>query len=69
MEICLDHNDTRWRGNINNETSPIASLHLQIIPSCGMQIMASGVTTGDGDIVFTVMANIVLMKKRQEVEI
>lgn len=34
-----------------------------------MQIMASGVTTGDGDIVFTVMDNIVLMKKRQEAEI
>ena len=52
VEICLDHSDTRLRRNIDNEPSPIVAPHVQIIPSCGMQIVQSSVATDANGIVF-----------------
>ena len=52
IEICLDHIDMRLRRNISNEPAPIVSPHIQIIPSCGMQIIPSSVATDRSGIVF-----------------
>lgn len=47
VEICLDHSDARLRRNLDNEPFPKATdrLHVQIVPSCGMQIMPGSVAT------------------------
>ena len=52
VEICLDHSDTRLRKNINNEPAPIVAPHVQIIPSCGMQIKAASVAVDKNGFVF-----------------
>ena len=52
VEICLDHSDTRLRRNIDNEPSPIVAPHVQIIPSCGMQIVSSSVAVDANGFVF-----------------
>ncbi len=52
VEICLDHSDTRLRRNIDNEPAPIVAPHVQIIPSCGMQIISSSVAVDVNGFVF-----------------
>ncbi len=52
VEICLDHSDVRLRRNIDNQPSPIVAPHIQIIPSCGMQIIAQSVATDQNGMVF-----------------
>lgn len=52
VEICLDHSDTRLRQNIDNEPMPIVAPHVQIIPSCGMQISAPSVAVDANGFVF-----------------
>ena len=52
IEICLDHSDTRLRRNINNEPQVIGGIHVQLIPSCGMQISLPSVATDSGGLVF-----------------
>lgn len=54
VEICLDHSDTRLRSNIANEPFPSSydALHVQIIPSCGMQIKQSSVAVDKYGFVF-----------------
>ena len=52
IEICLDHSDTRLRRNIDNEPSVIDSVHVQLIPSCGMQISLPSVAAGRNGFVF-----------------
>ena len=54
VEICLDHSDVRLRRNIDNEPWPQAvdALHVQIIPSCGMQIAAPSVAADAMGFVF-----------------
>ncbi|MCI5208218.1 MAG: hypothetical protein D3910_05375 [Candidatus Electrothrix sp. ATG2] len=52
VEICLDHSDTRLRRNINNEPSVIGGIHVQLIPSCGMQISLPSVAVGRNGLVF-----------------
>lgn len=52
IEICLDHSDTRLRQNIKNEPVIIGGVHVQIIPSCGMQIKAPSVAADENGFVF-----------------
>ena len=55
IEICLDHSDVRLRRNINNEpwTNPtVDAIHIQLIPSCGMQIAAGSVAADANGFVF-----------------
>jgi hypothetical protein len=52
VEICLDHSDTRLRRNIDNEPAVIGGIHVQVIPSCGMQIIRTSVATDDNGFVF-----------------
>lgn len=52
VEICLDHSDTRLRRNIDNEPPVIGGIHVQIIPSCGMQIVQSSVAADANGFVF-----------------
>lgn len=54
VEICLDHSDVRLRRNIDNEPwpQPVDALHVQIIPSCGMQISAPSVAADAKGFVF-----------------
>jgi len=52
VEICLDHSDTRLRRNIDNEPEVIGGIHVQLIPSCGMQINLPSVATDSGGFVF-----------------
>ncbi|MBS1635877.1 MAG: hypothetical protein JST26_08120 [Bacteroidetes bacterium] len=55
IEICLDHSDVRLRRNINNEpwSNPaVDAIHVQIIPSCGMQISAPSVAADKNGFVF-----------------
>lgn len=52
VEICLDHSDTRLRRNIDNEPGVIDGIHVQVIPSCGMQIKLSSVAADDNGFVF-----------------
>jgi hypothetical protein len=55
IEICLDHSDVRLRRNINNEpwTNPtVDAIHIQLIPSCGMQISAGSVAADTNGFVF-----------------
>ncbi len=57
MEICLDHRDVRLRRNLDHNPFPDRareSLHLQLIPSCGMQVKANGVAVDEGGWVFNV---------------
>ena len=51
IEICLDHSDTRLRRNIDNEPG-IGGIHVQIIPSCGMQIICPSVAAEHNGFVF-----------------
>ena len=51
VEICLDHSDTRLRRNIDNEPS-IGGVHVQLIPSCGMQISLPSVAADRNGFVF-----------------
>lgn len=52
VEICLDHSDTRLRRNIDNEPESIDGIHVQLIPSCGMQIMLPNVAAARHGFVF-----------------
>ncbi|MFP8780122.1 hypothetical protein [Hydrogenophaga sp. RWCD_12] len=54
VEVCLDHSDVRLRRNIDNEPwpQPVDALHVQIIPSCGMQISAPSVAADAMGFVF-----------------
>ena len=52
VEICLDHSDTRLRRNIENEPEVIGGIHIQLIPSCGMQIKLSSVAADNNGFVF-----------------
>jgi hypothetical protein len=54
VEICLDHSDVRLRRNIDHEPwpQPVDALHVQIIPSCGMQIAAPSVAADAMGFVF-----------------
>ncbi len=52
VEICLDHSDTRLRCNIDNEPEPIVAPHVQVIPSCGMQIVSPSVAVDANGFVF-----------------
>ncbi|HWI64468.1 MAG TPA: hypothetical protein VNT75_21770 [Symbiobacteriaceae bacterium] len=54
VEICLDHSDVRLRRNIDNEPFPLPTdaVHVQIIPSCGMQIQPASVAADANGFVF-----------------
>ncbi len=52
VEICLDHSDVRLRRNIDNEPRVIGGIHVQLIPSCGMQISLPSVATDSNGLVF-----------------
>lgn len=54
IEICLDHSDVRLRQNIDNEPWPRAgdAIHIQLIPSCGMQISPASVAADTNGFVF-----------------
>lgn len=54
VEICLDHSDVRLRRNIDHEPwpQPVDALHVQIIPSCGMQIAPASVAVDAMGFVF-----------------
>lgn len=54
VEICLDHSDARLRSNIDSEPFPRThdALHVQIIPSCGMQIIQASVAADTHGFVF-----------------
>ncbi len=52
VEICLDHSDTRLRRNIDNEPEVIGGIHVQLIPSCGMQISLPSVATDRNGLIF-----------------
>ena len=49
VEICLDHRDVRLRRNLGKHP-----FHLQLIPSCGMQIKENGCAVEEGGLVFNV---------------
>jgi hypothetical protein len=54
VEICLDHSDVRLRRNIDNEPfpEPWDAVHIQLIPSCGMQISLPSVAADLDGFVF-----------------
>lgn len=54
VEICLDHYDGRLRKNIDHEPFPLPTdrLHVQLVPSCGMQIQLPSVAAGANGFVF-----------------
>ena len=54
LEICLDHYDGRLRRNLGNEPFPKPgdAVHVQLIPSCGMQICGPSVVAGTNGFVF-----------------
>lgn len=54
IEICLDHSDVRLRRNIDNEPfpKPTDAVHVQLIPSCGMQISQPSVAVDANGFVF-----------------
>ncbi len=53
IEICLDHGDTRLRRNLSTfSTNAVGGVHVQIIPSCGMQIIAENVAADNNGFVF-----------------
>lgn len=55
IEVCLDHSDVRLRRNINNEpwnNPSVDAIHIQLIPSCGMQIAAGSVAADANGFVF-----------------
>lgn len=54
IEICLDHSDVRLRRNIDNEPfpRPTDAVHIQLIPSCGMQISVPSVAADADGFVF-----------------
>lgn len=54
IEVCLDHSDVRLRSNIDNEPFPANgdALHVQLIPSCGMQISLASIAADSNGFVF-----------------
>jgi hypothetical protein len=57
IEICLDHSDNRLRKQLNANNAALRaegleSVHLQIIPSCGMQIVAGAVVANANGLIF-----------------
>ena len=54
IEICLDHSDVRLRRNIDSEPFPLPTdaIHVQLIPSCGMQISPASVAADSNGFVF-----------------
>jgi len=52
VEICLDHRDVRLRRNIGHDPGSRGGVHVQLIPSCGMQIQSASVAAGGGGLVF-----------------
>ncbi len=63
VEICLDHYDTRLRRNIDNKSAIIGGIHVQVIPSCGMQIIHSSVATDADGFVFNCDGEFTVGKK------
>jgi len=68
IEICLDHSDTRLRRNIKNEPKIIGGVHVQIIPSCGMQINAPNVAADKDGFVFNCDGQYALYALNDEVQ-
>ena len=66
VEICLDHSDTRLRRNIDNEPSVIGGIHIQAIPSCGMQIDLPSVAADTNGFVFNCDGEYALDKSNGE---
>lgn len=59
MDICLDHSNNRLRKNLDLNNNTLKSLglnplHIQLIPSAGMQIHADGVSVDKNGLVFNV---------------
>lgn len=57
VEVCLDHRDVRLRRNLDHHPFPDRArdaLHLQLVPSCGMQLKADGVAVDEGGWAFNV---------------
>jgi len=53
IEICLDHSDARLRRNLSTfSTVNNGGVHVQIIPSCGMQINSKNVAADHDGFVF-----------------
>ncbi|HSS50077.1 MAG TPA: hypothetical protein VLX28_14160, partial [Thermoanaerobaculia bacterium] len=54
IEICLDHYDARLRRNLDHEPFPKAgdAVHVQLIPSCGIQINQPSVAVDHNGFVF-----------------
>jgi len=53
IEICLDHSDARLRRNLSTfTTNGMGGIHVQIIPSCGMQIKPDNVAADNNGFVF-----------------
>lgn len=54
VEICLDHEDARLRSNLELRDNPEmgSSVHIQLIPSCGMAIRAGSVVADANGFVF-----------------
>jgi hypothetical protein len=54
VEICLDHFDARLRRNLDNEPFPKAgeAVHVQLVPSCGIQINLPSVAVDTKGLVF-----------------
>lgn len=54
VEICLDHKDVRLRSNTDNQPflKNTDKLHLQLIPSCGMQLKLESIAVDDHGYVF-----------------
>lgn len=54
VEICLDHSDARLRRNMDNEPFPKKTdgIHVQLVPSCGMQIVPGSVAADHNGFVF-----------------
>ncbi|MDW5290097.1 hypothetical protein [Formosa sp. PL04] len=52
VEICLDHADVRLRKNTDNLSDSVTSINVQIMPSCGMQIIGESIAAGANGFVF-----------------
>lgn len=54
VEICLDHEDARLRSNLEIEANPEmgSSVHIHLVPSCGMAIRPGSVVADNDGFVF-----------------
>jgi hypothetical protein len=65
VEICLDHSDVRLRRNLDNEPNVKGGIHIQLIPSCGMQINLASVAANANGLVFNCDGQYALNKQKQ----